>query len=136
MTDRMATTGDTQRFQILALDGGGAKALFSAHVLARLETDLGIKIADCFDLVTGTSAGGIVALGLGAGLRPAEIVTHYERLVATVFPRARRRWWRLPLRLTHPSYDATALRTALEDVLGSRRPSPVKWCVKITASSG
>jgi predicted acylesterase/phospholipase RssA len=31
------------RFQVLALDGGGAKALFSAHILARLEADLGIR---------------------------------------------------------------------------------------------
>jgi uncharacterized protein len=108
------------RFQILALDGGGAKALFSAHVLARLEADLSIKIADSFDLITGTSAGGILALSLGAGLRPAEIVAQYERLVATVFPRDRRRWWRLPGRLTHPTYDASVLHAALESVLGKR----------------
>lgn len=36
-------------FQILALDAGGAKALFTAHVLARLEDDLDLKIADSFD---------------------------------------------------------------------------------------
>jgi uncharacterized protein len=108
------------RFQVLALDGGGAKALFSAHVLARLEADLGISVADAFDLITGTSAGGIIALALGAGLRPAEIADHYERLVATVFPRSRRRWWRFPARLTHPSYDASVLRGALEGVLGAR----------------
>ena len=93
MIDSLAAA---ERFQILALDGGGAKALFSAHVLARLEADLGIRIADAFDLITGTSAGGIIALALGAGLRPAEIVAQYECLVATVFPRGRRRWWRFP----------------------------------------
>ena len=54
------------RFQILALDGGGAKALFTAHVLARLEQDLDVSIKDSFDLIAGTSAGGIVALALGA----------------------------------------------------------------------
>lgn len=108
------------RFQILALDGGGAKALFSAHVLARLEADLQIRIADAFDLITGTSAGGIIALALGAGLRPAEIVARYERLVTAVFPRSHRRWWRLPGRLVHPSYDASVLRGALESVLGTR----------------
>ena len=41
----------TERFQILALDGGGAKALFTAHVLARLEEDLGVSITDSFDLI-------------------------------------------------------------------------------------
>jgi patatin-like phospholipase/acyl hydrolase len=117
--DSVAAEG-AARFQILALDGGGAKALFSAHVLARLEADLGISVADAFDLITGTSAGGIIALALGAGLRPAEIADHYERLVATVVPRSRRRWWRFPGRLTRPSYDASVLRGALEGVFGTR----------------
>ena len=94
MTDSVSAADGAERFQVLALDGGGAKALFSAHVLARLEADLQVRIADSFDLVTGTSAGGIIALAMGAGLRPAEIVAEYERLVATVFPRGRRRWWR------------------------------------------
>jgi patatin-like phospholipase/acyl hydrolase len=63
-------------FQILALDGGGAKAPFTAHILARLEQDLGVSISDSFDLIAGTSAGGIIALALGAGLAPSEIVTN------------------------------------------------------------
>jgi hypothetical protein len=65
--NQLARSG-CDRFQILALDGGGAKALFTAHVLARLEQDLDVRITDSFDLIAGTSAGGIVALGLGAGL--------------------------------------------------------------------
>lgn len=109
------------RFQILALDGGGAKALFTAHVLARLERDLGVSISDSFDLVAGTSAGGIVALALGAGLAPSEIVTQFKSLVETVFPSARRRWWHRPRQLTSPIYDADALRTALEGVLGANK---------------
>ena len=108
------------RFQILALDGGGAKALFTAHVLARLERDLSVSISDSFDLVAGTSAGGIVALALGAGLAPSEIVTQFKSLVETVFPSARRRWHR-PRQLTSPVYDADALRTALEGVLGANK---------------
>ena len=78
--DTGAVASDTDapgsRFQILALDGGGAKALFTAHVLARLEKDLDTTIAESFDLITGTSAGGMVALALGSGLRPAEIADH------------------------------------------------------------
>ncbi|GAB3134983.1 CBASS cGAMP-activated phospholipase [Tsukamurella serpentis] len=108
------------RFQILALDGGGAKALFTAHVLARLEQDLEISIRDSFDLIAGTSAGGIVALALGAGVTPSEIVGHYEELVKTVFPAARRRVWRRPRQLAAPVYDADALRAALTEVLGDK----------------
>lgn len=109
------------RFQILALDGGGAKALFTALILARLEEDLGVSISDSFDLIAGTSAGGIVALALGAGLAPSEIVTHYKSLVETVFPSVRRRWWRRLRQLTNPVYDAGPLRTALEGVLGKNK---------------
>lgn len=108
---------DVEPFQILALDGGGAKALFSAHVLARLEEDLGTRVADSFDLIAGTSAGGIIALALGAGLRPAEIRDHFDTLVHDVFPARRRR---SPHRMTRPAYSADALRASLTGVLGNR----------------
>lgn len=113
---RSPTVSD-DRFQILALDGGGAKALFTAHILARLEEDLGVSVADSFDLVAGTSAGGIVALALGSGMRPAEIVDHFSELVSSVFPSRRRR---SPLRALRPAYRADALRAALSGVLGER----------------
>ena len=65
------------RFQILSLDGGGIKGLFAAAILAQLEDDLNVRVSDHFDLITGTSTGGIIALGLGMGLRPREIVQFY-----------------------------------------------------------
>ena len=117
----MPDLADQERFQILALDGGGAKALFTAHVLARLEEDLGVSITDAFDLIAGTSAGGIVALGLGAGLTPAELATHFEDLTQTVFPRARRRPWRRIRQLRSPLYDPGSLRTILTEILGTRQ---------------
>lgn len=109
-----------QRFQVLALDGGGIKALFAAQILAQLEADFNLEVRDCFDLIAGTSAGGIVALALGAGLRPAEIVEHYTELGASVFPARRRRWWRLPSRLFHAAYDPAPLREALANIFGER----------------
>jgi uncharacterized protein len=115
--DPTAPSWGLERFQILALDGGGAKALFTAHVLARLEEDLDVKVADSFDLIAGTSAGGIIALALGAGLRPAEIRDHFDSLVREVFPTARRR---SPHRTLRPAYSAKALNQALAGVLGDR----------------
>lgn len=67
----------SNRFQILALDGGGIKGLFSAAFLAKIEEDLKIKVIDHFDLIVGTSTGGIIALGLGLGLSPRELVEFY-----------------------------------------------------------
>lgn len=65
------------KFQILAIDGGGMRGLFPAGILARLEEAHGIKVANCFDLIVGTSTGGIIALGLGKGFSPAEIESFY-----------------------------------------------------------
>src|SRR5215218_6187803 len=106
-------TGD-ERFQILALDGGGLKGLFSAAVLAALEEDLDVVVGDHFDLIVGTSTGGLVALGLGAGLRPSEIVDFYVDKGQYVFG-ARRGWLR---RIRHARHRPTRLRSALEEVFG------------------
>lgn len=121
-TDDLAAppSSGPERFQVLALDGGGAKALFTAHVLAHLEADLGVRITDHFDLIAGTSAGGILALGLGAGLRPAEIVELYTQLTERVFPRSRQAWWRFVPRAVRPAYSSAVLREVLTEVLGTR----------------
>jgi patatin-like phospholipase/acyl hydrolase len=76
----------TNKFQILSLDGGGIKGLFSAAVLAFLEDDLDIKIVDHFDLIVGTSTGGLIALGLGSGLAPKDIVKFYVTQGPNIFP--------------------------------------------------
>ena len=67
----------SERFQILSLDGGGIKGLFAAAILTKLEEDLNINIIDHFDLIVGTSTGGIIALALGLAIQPKEIVKFY-----------------------------------------------------------
>ena len=64
-----------QEFRILAVDGGGIKGIFPAAFLAGLEERYlgGASVARYFDLIAGTSTGGIIALGLGAGLTAAEL---------------------------------------------------------------
>ncbi len=49
---------------VLSLDGGGIRGLIPALVLADIEKKTGKKTADMFDLIAGTSTGGILALGL------------------------------------------------------------------------
>lgn len=75
-----------EQFQILSLDGGGIKGLFSAAILAAIEEDLNLNVADHFDLITGTSTGGIIALGLGLGMRPREIVEFFLSKGHKIFP--------------------------------------------------
>ena len=62
----------TDRFRVLAIDGGGIRGLIPARVIARLEELISQEageprhLADCFHLIAGTSTGGLLALGLTA----------------------------------------------------------------------
>jgi patatin-like phospholipase/acyl hydrolase len=108
----------SERFQILSLDGGGLRGMFSAAVLARLEEDLDIRVVDHFDLIAGTSTGGIIALGLGLGLAPREILQFYTDHGPRIFrDRSRLRSLR---HLVRAKYAPDALRAALTEVLGRR----------------
>ena len=73
------------RFQVLALDGGGVRGIFAAALLAGLEEDIGRPVVEHFDLVVGTSTGGIIALGLGAGLTPGRSSTSTSTEKGTIF---------------------------------------------------
>jgi len=50
--------------RILSIDGGGIRGIIPAIILSKIEIITGKPISDCFDLVAGTSTGGILALGL------------------------------------------------------------------------
>ena len=54
----------TPPMKILSIDGGGIRGLIPAIVLEHIEKKTGKPIADLFDLIVGTSTGGILALGL------------------------------------------------------------------------
>lgn len=64
---------DAPDFHVLALSGGGYRGLYTATVLAELEAAMGRPIASHFDLICGTSAGGMLALGLAAEIPAAEL---------------------------------------------------------------
>ncbi|SBT32270.1 phospholipase A2, putative [Plasmodium ovale wallikeri] len=59
------------RVSILSLDGGGVLAMSSLIVLSRIESEIrkeigsdDVKLIDCFDMICGTSAGGLITLML------------------------------------------------------------------------
>ena len=54
-------------------------------MLAALEEDTGCAAVDHFDLITGTSTGGIISIGLGLGLPARTICDFYEREGPTIF---------------------------------------------------
>lgn len=87
-------------FRILTLDGGGLRGTFTAAVLAKWDDMLknrgGDNLIKHFDLVAGTSTGSILAIGLGLGIPPKEMLTFYRKQGPMIFPRDRklRHWLR------------------------------------------
>jgi uncharacterized protein len=80
--------------RILSIDGGGIRGIVPAIVLAALENWTGQPVSNLFDLVAGTSTGGILALGLlkpGPEGRPAysadDMAALYEREGRQIFAR-------------------------------------------------
>ena len=55
---------DRKTFNVLSIDGGGIRGIIPAMVLAEIESETGRRICELFDLIAGTSTGGILALGL------------------------------------------------------------------------
>lgn len=105
--------------RILAIDGGGIRGLIPAAFLAVLEEQLATRVVDFFDLVVGTSTGGIIALGLGAGLPAADIRGFYLEHGDKIFSGSR-----LPRQLRQfalGKYSSSMLHGALSDALGETR---------------
>jgi hypothetical protein len=105
--------------RILAIDGGGIRGLLPASLLATLEDAVGEPLVDFFDLIVGTSTGGIIALGLGAGMSAVEIRDFYLSHGPAIFSGSRAPKWLRHLAIG--KYSAAGLRGALEDALGGTR---------------
>lgn len=61
-----------QGLRILAMDGGGMKGLATVRILKEIENGTGKRIHEMFDLICGTSTGGMLAVALGIKLMSLE----------------------------------------------------------------
>ena len=128
---------DDATFKILSLDGGGIRGIFPAGVLAYLEEKCldGQPIGDYFDLITGTSTGGIIALGLGAGMTARSLLDLYVSQGHRVFPQEQRRQGqRLFRRLSRNRYERAALDEMLRQTLGTRTLRESRYRLLIPAT--
>lgn len=104
------------------------RGLFTAGYIAELEDALGCKLADCFDLITGTSTGGIMALGVAAGKSGTELTLFYRREGPRIFGKPRK------ARLVFgPKYARGPLDTVLRETFGEMRMNELNTPVCITA---
>lgn len=111
-------------FRVLALSGGGFLGLYTAQVLALLEEEAGQPLGRCFDLLAGTSIGGLLALGLAFEVPMQRMVDLFVRRGTEVFSDRRlpggtvSRLMDLTRSVMGPKYSGVALRQALEEELG------------------
>ena len=76
-----------ERFQILALSGGGFRGLYTAKIHADLEEEIGAPIATRFDLIAGTSIGGILALAIASRIPAKTMVDLFVEHGEEIFKR-------------------------------------------------
>ncbi|XP_078437469.1 phospholipase A I-like protein isoform X2 [Wolffia australiana] len=75
-----------QGLRILSMDGGGMKGLATVQILRQIELGTGKSIHESFDLICGTSTGGMLAIALGVkqmSLEQCEEI--YKKLGKLVF---------------------------------------------------
>jgi patatin-like phospholipase/acyl hydrolase len=112
-------------FQILCLSGGGYLGLYSIALLSELERQSGGRIASRFDLLAGTSIGGIVALALAAEVPAEKIQSAFEQNGQAIFgsrPPARSGFavfTDLCRNAFKSKYSADALRSTIVDIVGA-----------------
>ncbi len=111
-------------WRILSIDGGGVRGIIPISILAEIEKRTGKPIAELFDLIAGTSTGGILTLALtkpnqdGKPERSArELLELYKSEIPTIFGKPQS-WWGNLLR---PKYNASPIQKILKKGFGDCR---------------
>jgi patatin-like phospholipase/acyl hydrolase len=109
--------------RILALDGGGIRAVISLAYLQRLENLLRVRmrspdlrLSEYFDLIGGTSTGSIIAAALALGMEVREVEEKYQTLGVSIFAKKK---GLIAYFSRGQKYDAEPLNEALQDTFGS-----------------
>ena len=108
------------KFRILALDGGGIRGIITIGLLKRLEAESGVDLIKNVDLIAGTSTGGLIALGLAAGLPLTDIEKLYRERGEAIFSSMWPRYLRYVKNLFTARYDNRVLAQAIADQLGQK----------------
>jgi patatin-like phospholipase/acyl hydrolase len=114
--------------RILSIDGGGLLCTVPASFLAAIEQKVGKPLGQYFDLIAGTSGGGIIALALGLGLEAQKILELYIQKGPAIFGQGNgavmdfaMQTGRSVRRMARPKYGSETLRDALDVTFSERR---------------
>ncbi len=103
--------------RVLSLSGGGYRGLYTARLLARIEESdkfgagSAVPIGARFDMIAGTSVGGILAAGLAAGVAARELYAMLAQWGPSIFPKLLLR--KLKKLVSKTVYDAGPLEAAI-----------------------
>lgn len=125
-------------FKVLSIDGGGTKGLYSAKIIEEIEREYGAAVCDHFDLICGTSTGGLIALALSLGIPAAKIVEFYQIHSGKIFPSRNiiESLLRLASQvLVRSKYGNQELAKALKDLFGERKLGESKTLLCIPSFS-
>jgi patatin-like phospholipase/acyl hydrolase len=102
--------------KVLAIDGGGIRGIIPATILTEIQKRLGLELFKVFDLIAGTSTGGIIALGIGTRCKnngpysPSELVDLYVQNGPEIF---KKNLLTSERQVILPKYSPDALEAAL-----------------------
>lgn len=123
---------------VLSLDGGGIRGVTPAAYLEKLEDNLQketgsrVRLAECFDIIAGTSTGGLIALGLNISGKTNTSPRYDARFIKDfyinngpiIFPKENR-WYYLYSRnvrsVVTPKYDRKNLDDKVDGLMGKKR---------------
>ena len=102
--------------RVLSIDGGGIRGLIPALVLTEVEQRSGKRVFELFDLIAGTSTGGILACALCAPdpLPAEQLVGLYEEEGPKIFKRSSARSSAAPSYFSSRSPSALRIRCQIE----------------------
>ena len=117
---------ETKPYKILSIDGGGIRGLIPALMLVEIEKRTGKAISELFDLIAGTSTGGILALGLNvpdaktgkAAYSAEDIVTLYQKRGQNIFLQNTWRKFMTGLGIFDEKYSSLGIEQILEHYFG------------------
>lgn len=107
-------------FKILSIDGGGIKGLYSATILQHLEERYG-SISDYFDMICGTSTGGLIALALAQGISASVICDLYQNKGEMIFPKQSKLLGIIKQTFWKGKFDQQPLKEVLIELFGDKK---------------
>lgn len=113
---------DKKPFRMLSLDGGGVRGILPAVILSNIERVTGKRITELFDMIVGTSTGGLIALYLNIPnedhkqkFSAEQIVQLYKELSQQIFINSIFRSFRTLGGLISSKYSAKPFEELLKD---------------------